>query len=685
MNHSFKPHRPGAMFCLGLALAVSPLLAVKAQAPTKEKPQAETTVLDPLRVESDSSLLRQVPAGQVMTPEALDATSTSETGDQLRELVGVSGSRMGGHGIDINIRGQKATQLNVLLDGAFIHGACPNRMDPPTSFADVLSFDEITVIKGVQSLSYGAGGSGGTVLFKRNTAAAPKGTHGTVAFKTTDNGLKAGLSFDVSHVAESAWLRVFGGYKDADNYTDGAGREWRTSFRSHQWGLVAGYRPAENQSLELGYEHSNTFDALFPGAGMDSPRDDASTARLKYRLDSPFANLSGLRIEAYRSQVDHLMDNYSLRPNTGMKMASPAHSDTDGLRVVAETAETAGWKLDYGLDYKKTRRLASLGNPMMGTTIAWTWPDVRTEVSGAFLDAKRRLGAHGQLIAGVRYDHVNAGAALLHTAPPNAPMNTPTAVYQRTYGAGGESVSENNPGGLLRYEHTADNGFFWFADINQTVRTADATERYFAKPDWVGNPVLAPEKHRQFDAGLSHAGQHWTVSANLFYDDVKDYILRDRVAGKTVYRSVDARLYGGEAAFGIEPANGWKLNAEASWTFGYNDTDGRYLPQIPSHEARISVEKKIRQWRYGARLNAAARQNRIDPQSGLDIIATPGWSTVDIYAENRLSDHWQVDVGIDNLFDREYAQHLNRKDAFGNVALVNEPGRTLWGRLIYRF
>jgi len=685
MPDFLKTRRTTAMFCLTVALAAFPLAGVKAQASDQQKPETEVAELDPLLIESDDSLLRQVPAGQVVAPEQLDATGKVDTGDQLRDLAGVAGSRMGGHGIDIAIRGQKATQLNVLLDGAFIHGACPNRMDPPTSFADVLSYDEITVIKGVQSLSYGAGGSGGTVLFKRNTEAAAKGTHGIVVLKATNNGLRAGVSFDISHVAEEGWLRVFGGHKDAENYTDGAGRDWRTAFRSHNWGLVAGFRPGENQTLELGYEHSNTFDALFPGAGMDSPRDDASTVRLKYRLNSPFADLGALRIEAYRSQVDHLMDNYSLRPNPGMKMASPAHSDTNGLRVVVEEASTSGWGLEYGLDHKKTRRLASLGNPITGSIIAWTWPDVRTEISGAFLDAKRSLGVNGRLIASVRFDHVNAGAAMLHVPPPDAPMNTPSTVYQRTYGMGGQSVSESNPSGLLRYEHTAKNGLFWFLDINQTVRTADATERYFAKPDWVGNPAIAPEKHRQFDAGLARQGQRWKASANLFFDDVSDYILRDRLNGKTVYRSVNARIYGGEANFSFKPATGWNLDAAFSWTFGYNDTDGRYLPQIPAHEARISFEKTSRQWLYGVRLNAAARQNRVDPQSGLDIIPTPGWSTIDAYAQRDLSANWRVAAGIDNVLDREYAQHLNRKDAFGNVALVNEPGRTVWGRLIYRF
>ena len=40
-------------------------------------------------------------------------------------------------------------------------------------------------------------------------------------------------------------------------------------------------------------------------------------------------------------------------------------------------------------------------------------------------------------------------------------------------------------------------------------------------------------------------------------------------------------------------------------------------------------------------------------------------------------------AGVDNLFDKEYAQHLNRASAFDPVQVqVNEPGLSAWIRLI---
>jgi iron complex outermembrane receptor protein len=44
-----------------------------------------------------------------------------------------------------------------------------------------------------------------------------------------------------------------------------------------------------------------------------------------------------------------------------------------------------------------------------------------------------------------------------------------------------------------------------------------------------------------------------------------------------------------------------------------------------------------------------------------------------------------VTAGIDNLFDRTYAEHLSRSGAavagFEQTTRVNEPGRTIWLKL----
>ena len=89
-------------------------------------------------------------------------------------------------------------------------------------------------------------------------------------------------------------------------------------------------------------------------------------------------------------------------------------------------------------------------------------------------------------------------------------------------------------------------------------------------------------------------------------------------------------------------------------------------------------------------MRAAAEQTRVDDDpmtgSGLDTGETPGWAVLDLYGRYRISDRVSLDVGVDNLFDKEYAQHLNRSSAFDPTQVqVNEPGMSAWIKVSARF
>lgn len=58
-------------------------------------------------------------------------SSARDVGEALTRLDGVWKIRKGGIANDVLLRGFQQDNVNVLIDGARIHGACPNRMDPP--------------------------------------------------------------------------------------------------------------------------------------------------------------------------------------------------------------------------------------------------------------------------------------------------------------------------------------------------------------------------------------------------------------------------------------------------------------------------------------------------------------------------------------------------------------------------
>jgi iron complex outermembrane receptor protein len=72
--------------------------------------------------------------------------------------------------------------------------------------------------------------------------------------------------------------------------------------------------------------------------------------------------------------------------------------------------------------------------------------------------------------------------------------------------------------------------------------------------------------------------------------------------------------------------------------------------------------------------------------SGLDAAESDGWAILDMYGSYRFNKTASIDVGVNNVFDKDYAYHLNRSNAFDpTVVQINEPGRSIWAKLNIRW
>ena len=91
----------------------------------------------------------------------------SDGADYLKTIPGFAMVRNGGTNGDPVLRGMFGSRLNILTNGGMMLGACPGRMDAPTSYISPETYDKLTVIKGPQTVLWGPGSSAGTILFDR--------------------------------------------------------------------------------------------------------------------------------------------------------------------------------------------------------------------------------------------------------------------------------------------------------------------------------------------------------------------------------------------------------------------------------------------------------------------------------------------------------------------------------------
>ena len=99
--------------------------------------------------------------------ESIDAREMKERPDRdmgtsLNEVYGVNIKRRGAIADDIVFRGFQKDNINVLIDGVRVNGACPDRMDAPITHYDFDQIDHINFVKGPYDLT-SFGGMAGTL------------------------------------------------------------------------------------------------------------------------------------------------------------------------------------------------------------------------------------------------------------------------------------------------------------------------------------------------------------------------------------------------------------------------------------------------------------------------------------------------------------------------------------------
>ena len=585
--------------------------------------------------------------------------------DYLKNIPGFSVIRKGGTDGDPVLRGLAGSRLNVLMDGESILGGCGMRMDPPTAYVFPESYDRITVLKGPQTVLHGGGNLAGTALFERKTrrfdAAGVRAFGGLLlgSFGRSD------VMADVTAGAPAGYVRAIVTRTTANDYEDGDGRKVHSAYNRWSGSLLGGWTPDAITRLELSVDRSNG-EAAYADRGMDGARFDRTSYGLRFERTKISALVEKIEAQAFHNYVDHVMDNFTLRakPMASMYMINNPDRTTEGARASGKLALSGATALTLGLDYQKNRHTLRSAKSMMAApdinSVART-PDMTFENIGVFGELTRTLGAQDRLVGGLRFDTLDVK-------------------NEKTTGSGALSSTTNRTrGAFLRYEHdVAALPLTTYVGLGRAERPADWWER-----STYNNFYLAPEKGNQLDAGAIYAAERWRASLSGFYTKIDDFIL---TRNNNTARNIDATTYGAEADLGYALGRRWKASAALAWMRGNNDTDGVPLAQIPPLEGRLGLQYDDKTWSFGALARMVAAQDRVHAGYGSivgqDIGPTPGFSVFSLNAGYRPKQGALVTAGIDNVFDRIYAEHGSRAGAavagYMQTTRVNEPGRSFW-------
>ncbi|WP_168396120.1 TonB-dependent copper receptor [Acinetobacter indicus] len=608
--------------------------------------------------------------------------------DYLQSIVGFSAVNSGaGTNGDVTFRGMFGSRIKILTDGTENLGACPSRMDSPTSYISPESYDQISVIKGPQTVQYANTGSAATVIFERRPEQFDEDQHyrGQLSVLAGSFG-RLDHNIEVAAGDEQKYIRLNSNRSVSNSYQDGDGNTVPSDWERWNADVALGWTPDADTWVELTGGKADG-EAVYAGRMMDGSKFARESLGLRVEKQNVTDVIKKIEAQVNYNFNDHVMDNYSLRPEPMMEMATNVARKTLNARL----AVTHEWdQLDFitGIDTQNnehTIRKTDTENNIAYHALPRI-KDMKFQSVGAFGELGYQLSEQNRLVGGVRVDQVEVDA--VQTA---------------------QQRQETLPSAFIRLEnqhphHDAKT----YVGLGYVERMPDYWE-LFSPLSGNGNKNtfnhIDTEKTLQLDFGYQHEHGAFSSWASAYAGLINDYILtnyklRDENKPQSKEnpleahtRNVDATIAGAEVGIAYQFTDALQADVSAMYAWGENTTDNTPLPQISPLEGRLNLRYVQDKYTLGALLRVVDGQSRISEREGnivgYDVKESSGFGVLSLNGSYNLNKSVDVSVGIDNVLDKTYTEHLNKMGNAGLGFAANEQfnniGRNYWARISMKF
>jgi iron complex outermembrane receptor protein len=665
-------------------------------------------------------------------PQSIAGPKT-DIGTMLKAMPNTSGIRRGGTSIDPVFRGFRSSQLLILTsDGIRIEGGCPNRMDPVTSHIDAEEIMQLQWIQGSDMLQYGPAIGG--VLVLQTIEPMPYGkwtihTRLKSSYESNYNGFSNAVSINGGN--KKFFFRLATAYKNYGNYTDGRGMEVNSSYQKDYLSIKTGLQINTFNTLRLNYTRSEARDVRFPALPMDENSDYTDIFNFSY---THFSNVENEKKEdffanIYHVRVDHLMDNHHrpqysqvIAPLTGIMRASSAvNAYTTGI-LVKKSFSSARLQGSLGIDIEQIDKDGYRNRTMIMTMGGLStesknqdnlWKEACIRNAGFYTNIKlpiltKSLKIKQEISVNIRYDYHQ-----------NFSSDTFLLVKNEINFFKNQTYEHHNLSFGCDYKVFFNQKLIIKAGISRTMRNGNMNELYikrmpvgFDNYDYLGNPSIKPEINNQFDLGIQFkSNKTVSVAMNFFASIVEDYIGASLmtpsiimpatmgVSGVKQFNNIGkAHFMGGELMLNSPEHYKLEVKATAGYTLAYLENSTKYIysgtqvvgseilkndpiPEIPAMNTSFSLLYKLQKYRLYPQLDVfyTFTQNQVS-ESNYES-STPAYFLMNMSVKYKFKSFAELCLGANNLFDKAYYEHLNRKtiSTVPNEKIkLYEPGRSFF-------
>ena len=620
-------------------------------------------------------------SGENLTVEQYRNANLTSTEDMIARLEGVNLITRGNFAQEPIFRGLSGGQVNITIDGMKCFGACTDRMDPVSSYIEVDALNSVELGQGALALENGAtiGGSLNMTHSRPEFMITPTTNWSVRAeAQTAIKGQKTACSWARNN---PGWgLIINATYRRAGDYTSGQGQQIPfTAYEKINYNLGLLKRLSDRSEFYLDFIGDDAFDVGYAALPMD-------VGYAQMRLLGLSTLTTGIRpwwprfeIKVYGNFVNHWMDD-SKRDSLfmNMHMDMPGFTRTAGAYADAVFIPADGQLLQVRSEFYRSTYYADMVMYPIGSSPMEmvTWPGVVRWNAGQYLEYQLALQQHMTMKAALRYDVFwsevtdPTGQEELHIAYPNDPLQRVDHLFT----------------GNLFLDYRINPAWQTTVAIASGQRIPTITEAYgyylyvaFDGYLYSGNPNLKPERSLQLEWRNRVETDWFDVGINLYRYNLVDYIfgavnpdgidVHYAKGWKDYQNSGNAFIHGLELSVLSELDWHWSVFGGLSYETGRLTDLNDNLPMIPP----LSIHGAIKYRRYPWWIQLETKWNAAQPDYSLTSgeNATAAYLIIGLRSEYVLTDGIKINVGIDNLMNNSYHDHLDWAD-------VPRPGRNIY-------
>ena len=655
-----------------------------------------------VKEEINTIAVKNLNANELKSADLADALSKNSPSASLVRRSGIAN--------DIILRGQKRDNINIIIDGTKVCGACVNRMDPPTSHVATHMVKDVDIKEGPFDVE-NFGTLSGIIDIK--TKEPKSGFSGEINLNAGSFGYKKG-SFTLGGGNKDIKALLSIATEKGEQYEDGNGDNFAQQLEKATNGTKmksAQYQPkyknldafekstfmlkifghiTQNQDIKVSYMGNRSTNVLYPSSKMDAIWDDSNIYNLEYQIRDISRYSKLLDFQFYNSEVDHPM---SIRYR---KSALKKGDITNHL-----TTKMQGYKLKNSFD--------------MGETFVTVGLDTSTRE----WDGKYFKSVKGQLMRfpkGASKGEIKRSINDAESINKAIFVKTETKIGNVSFESGlrFDDTSVTNEGKAQDNDYSSvsgnifatinmDESFRYFVGIGKSSRIPDARELYFmssASPSattLIGNPQLKQTSNYEIDLGFEKIYDSFTIKTKLFYSKLEDYIYLNGNKKKNIFENIDASIYGVEVNGVYLISNDIYIDYALAYKVGEKDNPlssqrDKDLAEISPLKANIALA-----YDYDDSLSAkldlvsASSWDKFDSDNGEQ--ALDAYTVLNLKINKEYKNGLDITFGVDNILDKLYTTTNTYRDLtlistgskITDTMLLNEPGRYVYLNATYKF